>query len=262
MRRLVQAGIVVVLLLTCAGLLLPAVWMVRTASSRIQCLNNCRQITHSWHGYLDTFGHSVAGTYPNPDLPPERRLSWAAVLHPDDQQPDIFRLLDKRVAWDAPANVPHTSVPRQVFVCATASDLATSNQTSYLGVAGVGADAATLPADDPRVGAFGYDRTLKLREFTDGTANTMLLLETRSGGSWAQGGPGTVRGLDPANRPHVGDGRPFDSEHLNGGWFEKKTKIATVVMCDGSVQTIRDSVAAEVLEALATVRGKEDVVFP
>ncbi|MEO2091725.1 MAG: hypothetical protein ABGY75_19890, partial [Gemmataceae bacterium] len=87
-------------------------------------------------------------------------------------------------------------------------------------------------------------------------------LETLSGGPWAQGGPGTVRGLDPANRPHVGDGRPFDSEHLNGGWFEKKTKIATVVMCDGSVQTIRDSVASEVLEALATIRGKEEVVFP
>jgi hypothetical protein len=31
-------------------------------------------------------------------------------------------------------------------------------------------------------------------------------------------------------------------------------------MCDGSVRTVRDSVAPEVLEALATVRGKEEVV--
>ena len=52
--------------------------------------------------------------------------------------------------------------------------------THYVGVAGVGADAATLPLSDPRAGVFGYDRKTSLRDIKDGHSTTMLLTEVLS----------------------------------------------------------------------------------
>lgn len=258
MRRLVQAGIVIAILLTCAGLLLPNICQVRGAAARMQCSNNCKQVVLSWHDYEDEHGHFPPGTHPNANLPPEQRLSWVYLLLPVLEQDEIYKSIDRSQTWDSTANTKAVNKPIRTLICSTAADI-TIPHTSYLGVAGVGADAATLPADDPRVGAFGYNRTLKAKDFTDGMSNTMLLMETRSGGPWAQGGPGTVRGLDPASRPYTGDGRPLDGDHQTGRWWERKSRTATVAMCDGSVRTVRDSVAAEVLEAAATVRGKEEL---
>jgi hypothetical protein len=258
MRRLVQAGIVVVLLLTCAGLLLPNICQVRGAAARMQCSNNCKQLVQAWYHYEGEHDHFLPGTHLNPDLPPEQRLSWVYTLLPYLEQDVIYKSIDRSLAWDSNVNTNAVNKPIRTLICSTAADMH-APRTSYLGMAGVGADAATLPADDPRVGAFGYDRTLRAVNFADGIENTMLLMETRSGGPWAQGGPGTVRGLDPANRPYTGDGRPFDGDHQTGRWWEQKSRTATIAMCDGSVRMVRDSVAAEVLEALATVRGMEVV---
>jgi hypothetical protein len=42
--------------------------------------------------------------------------------------------------------------------------------THYVGLTGVGADAATLPAGHPRAGLFGYDRVTRISSITDGTS--------------------------------------------------------------------------------------------
>jgi hypothetical protein len=66
---------------------------------------------------------------------------------------------------------------------------------SYIGIAGLGADAPTLAAKHPRSGVFGYDRTTKLDDIIDGTSQTMMLIETtRNHGAWTAGGPSSVRG--------------------------------------------------------------------
>lgn len=258
MRRRVQAGIVVALLLTCAGLMLPNVAHVRESAALLTCQNSSKQLGIGWLNYIDAKGHTIAGTHSNSNLQPERRLSWVFTLSPYIEQDFIRRSVDPSLSWDDDKNRPITGQQWLFFSCPASPNYRYDLRLTYLGVAGVGADAATLPADNPRIGAFGYDRTLKIDEFTDGQSNTMLILETRSGGPWAQGGPGTVRGLDPSNRPHHGDGRPFDGEHRLSRWF-KRTTTVTLTWCDGSVRTVRDSVAPEVLEALATVRGKEEL---
>jgi hypothetical protein len=240
------------------GLLVPAVSRVRGAASRMSCAGHNKQLALAWHNYHDAFEHTPAAAVPNPDLPPEQRLSWAYSLLPFIEQDALYRAVDRSQAWDSPVNATATSTPLRHLTCPALFGKPTS-RLSYIGVAGVGPDAATLPADDPRIGAFGNDRTLILKEFSDGTATTLLSLETRTGGPWARGGLGTVRGLDPSDRPHHGPGRPFDAAHSDGSWWERKTHSVTAALCDGSVRTIRDSVSPEVLEALATVRGKEEV---
>ncbi len=61
--------------------------------------------------------------------------------------------------------------------------------THFVGVAGVGDDAADLPVDHPRAGVFGNSRTTRLEDIHDGASNTLMVLGvTRDLGSWAAGG--------------------------------------------------------------------------
>ena len=130
--------------------------------------------------------------------------------------------------------------------------------TAYVGVAGVGADAADLPPDDRRAGAFGHDRRTALADFRDGTSNTLLVLESaRDNGPWARGGPATLRGLSPAERPYLGAGRPFGGTHFaENTLFRRGGPVGChAALADGSVRFLRAAVSAETLEALATVAG-------
>lgn len=107
---------------------------------------------------------------------------------------------------------------------------------------------------------FGYDRRITFEKgFPDGTSNTLLIIETANDpGHWAYGGPATVRAFDPDAAPHIGPGRPFGGFH-NGGLvlFGPRSHICVVAMADTSVRSFTNATAPEVLEALATVGGKE-----
>jgi prepilin-type processing-associated H-X9-DG protein len=121
--------------------------------------------------------------------------------------------------------------------------------TSYVGIAGLGPDAAALPVEDPRAGVFGFDRLTPLDAITDGTATTMAAAETaESNGPWKAGGPATVRGLDPSRRPYIGRGAQFGGTHRGG---------AMVAFADGSVRFIRATIDPKVFEALSTIAGGE-----
>ena len=96
---------------------------------------------------------------------------------------------------------------------------------------------------------FGYDRVTTMADIKDGLANTMVIAETaKVTGSWLQGGPATVRGLDPAEKPYVGLNLQFGGLHRGGAW---------VAMADGSVRWVSDSISPTVFEALSTMAGGE-----
>jgi prepilin-type processing-associated H-X9-DG protein len=88
-----------------------------------------------------------------------------------------------------------------------------------------------------------------MAEIKDGASVTMLLAETGlANGPWTAGGPSTVRGLDPARQPYIGEQRQFGGVHRGG---------AMVAFADGSVRFIRDSIRPQVFEALSTIAGRE-----
>jgi Protein of unknown function (DUF1559) len=149
----------------------------------------------------------------------------------------------------------------KVFICPSRPDEQTTQTTSYLGLAGLGEDAATLPTNDPRSGLFGYERKVRLEEIKDGTSNTISILESCTGGPWAQGGPGSVRGLVVNQRPYIGEKQPFGSWHSEHSDYSFTTKkISQAVLGDGSIRTFSPSTASEVLEAFATINGKDRAV--
>jgi prepilin-type processing-associated H-X9-DG protein len=139
----------------------------------------------------------------------------------------------------------------RMFQCPAAKDAATGDAvTHYIAMAGIGRDAATQPADAPGNGFMGCDRLTSMTSIKDGAANTIALMETRSGvGPWARGGASNLRGFDPSDVPWHGDSRPFGGH--SGGM--------NVAFADGSVRFIRSSIDPQRLAAAITIAGGESV---
>jgi hypothetical protein len=205
-----------------------------------------------------------AGTVANATLPPDGRLSWVVEVLPYLDQENLARRIDRTAGWEAPANAA-VRTRLDVTTCADwlrESQPGSADLTPYLGVAGLGADAAALPDGDRRAGVFGHDRRTALADIADGTSNTLVLLEsTRDNGPWGHGGPATVRGIDPTDRPHLGTGRPFGGTHFaeNTVFGRGKSIGCNAALADGSVRFLSNTIAPDVLEALATVAGGEPV---
>jgi hypothetical protein len=248
---------------------------VRRAAARSQCANNLKQIALGLHNYVETqptvSGSAPttwplpAGTYPSATLPPDRRLSWCVALLPFIEQESLFKQFDLAAGWDGAANGPPAQVRLRIFHCPDWGRESSPDPewlTAYLGVAGVGEDAPLLTDGDPRAGAFGYDRRATMADVKDGTSHTLLVFESaRDNGPWARGGPATVRGFDPNDRPYLGTGRPFGGTHFaeNGVFSRGKSLGCQAAMADGSVHFFQEKVASELLEALATIAGGEEI---
>jgi hypothetical protein len=129
-----------------------------------------------------------------------------------------------------------------------------------VGVAGVGADAASRPAGYPGIGLFGHDRKTRRQDLKDGAETTMMASETNwKNGPWTAGGYPTVRGLVPSGQPYFGPGGQFDSGHRGGLAVRGAPSITNAVFADCSVRSLTDSTSPEVFKALATIAGGEDV---
>jgi hypothetical protein len=240
------------LVLAGTWLAVDAVATIRESAHRAQCAYNIQLITTSLTLYRTTYNTFPAGTVRAPALPPEARLSWLFELDPfihARMDPDWLR--DRNGPWNSPDNLrvahhvmPFTACPNGTQT--TADGLAVTN---YVGAAGVGPAAPLLPKADPLAGVFGYDRKVSLADITDGSATTAMVLEVADAGPWLAGGWATVRGLDPADRPYVGRGRPFGGTHAAG---------MNVGLADGSCRFVRQTVSPGVWDALVTIAGGDD----
>ncbi|MBP3958924.1 DUF1559 domain-containing protein [Gemmata sp. G18] len=278
-RRYIVVMIVLLVVAGAGGLLVTGVCRVREAAARMMCTSHFKQWALALHNAADTFpvernekqvSAFLSGTIPHADLPPEQRLSWFISVLPYMEQDEVLRQINVRHGANDPSNGFLTTYRFPQLVCPASGEYDRSSRewkstgplAHYIGVAGVGVDAATLPLGHPKTGVFGYDRRTALpNDIPDGTSNTLLLIETSQNPKhWAFGGPATVRGFVPESAPYLGDGRPFGGWHGNHAvWSSKKSHYCIVAFADGAVHSLTNATAPEVLEALATVAGKEEL---
>lgn len=213
---------------------------------------NHRRLLASLGGYQKAEGSMPAGAAGGSLLPPETRLSWLATMLPYFGHSDWHRQLEFSYPWNSPQNKPVSSRTLSAVVNPALGPARTEAGfpvTHYVGCAGVGADAGTLKADDPRAGVFGYGRGARSGDLAAGASHTIAILPVaREPGAWAAGGAATVRGL--TQKPYVNGPDGFGSGQPDGMY---------VGMADGSVRFVSKDVDPRVLEQLATVRGGEGV---
>ncbi len=130
----------------------------RLAAARVDDEANQRYLLQGLKGYdraENGYPRSAAGPAL---LPVDRRLSWIATLLPYYDHLDWYEQLQPQRYWNDAANTPITKrrLPR-VINPAFGQEVTEAGfpVTHYVGVAGLGADAASLPADDPRAACLG-----------------------------------------------------------------------------------------------------------
>lgn len=265
MRVAAQVLLVVLILIALGGIVVNLIVKARAMQAREECQNNLRRIGLGLSWYQDSNLSFPPGTLPNPTLPPEKRLSWYVEAWGMVGDGQALLLIDKTKSWDAEENLQprvRVDLPKEHeqlvgeskdWLCPANPNRAapgTPGLTHYVGIAGVGPDAAAQPKYDAQAGVFGYDRRTRRADIKDGASTTVMVAETTAdNGPWTAGGPATVRGLDPGRLPYLESSGQFSNRHL--------PTATNVVFADASVRSLAAGIDPRVFEALATIAGGE-----
>jgi prepilin-type processing-associated H-X9-DG protein len=253
LRRLVTAGVVVLMVGMTAVLLLGLITRGREKAARTRGQENLRRLALLGLGDYAAAHEATfpPGTLPHPTLPPPQRLSLFAALLPHIGRDNLAKQLDPARGWNEP---PNAAVADIILPGLLSPPLvgrrppAPPGPTHYVGTAGRGRDTAAQPLEgNPHTGLFRYDGPTPRAAVTDGVGYTLSFVETSTDiGPWAAGGPGTVRGADPLDGPPLGENRPFGGCHADG---------ANAAMADGSVRFVAVSISPRVFAAMMTIAG-------
>jgi prepilin-type N-terminal cleavage/methylation domain-containing protein len=287
---LIELLVVLAIVATLVGLLLPAVQKVRHAAARVACQNNLKQIGLALHSYHDADNALPAGV--SGASPPDgfSYMGWQARLLPYLEQGPLWSLTLDAYA-EAPRNpfqLPHLGImtPLRVLACPTDARVTAVQAThdgyrvalgSYLGVSGTSYSAFD--------GVLYLNSRTRLLDITDGTSNTLAAGERPPSpdfwygwwyaafGRYGNGSADTILGVQEVKWP----GAEFASQCPSGpysfvaGTITEQCDLfhfwsfhsggANFIVCDGSVRFIAYS-AAPILPALATRSGGEAVDLP
>jgi hypothetical protein len=202
---------------------------------------------------------------------PLQRVSWMAALLPflGHGQDTLYGKINFNQSWRDPVNwVPASTLVPQfldpTFQLSThfltRPDLPFElAATHFVGIAGVGLDAADYDPADPATitkrGVMGYDKGATLEEVRKGhgLGNTIVMVQVPPDsitgvGPWIAGGGSTLRGVPEKNcvAPFV-----FSSPGKDG----KLRRGTYAIMADGSVRFIDQNVSDEVFKAMATAQS-------
>jgi len=283
MFRPIRVVLLVVAVLALAALIAPFIINSRAKSDRIRCEDHLREIGLIGVRHAAPPGQGLPtrprdelppGTFLNPALSPDQRMSWYAYLlnvfteGPPTTDPnakhrkpaglaEALQGFAANEAWDAAANKLLANYRLKAAICpAQFREYPVDSPllSNYIANGGFGLDTPglTLEQSGKRGGAYRYDGPTPLDAFPDGQRHTAQFLETNENlAPWLQGGPGTLRGLDPANSPFLGFGRPFGGCHPGGMYAS---------MVDGSVQFIKETIEPAIFQSMLTRAGGPDEV--
>ena len=207
--------------------LIPAVQAAREAARRAQCTNNLKQIGLAMHNYHDANGH-FPGTILGKDG--KRLLSWRVAILPYLEQKSLYEKFKRDEPWDSPHNKALIDQMPLTFACPGRPSR--PGMTAYRGFRGDGA-------------FFQDGNDSKLDNITDGTSNTIMVVEGREDVPWTS--PDSDLPFEPKAAPSLfGAGSPHP-----GGFH--------ALFADGAVHFLKTTISPEVFRALIT-RSARDVV--
>jgi len=264
--------VTVMVLVVLVATILPAVQHARESARRQVCRQHLWKLGLALQMYHDTCRSFPLGSIGSSKLPPEKRWSFYTLLGNNTRHYGWLEV-DWNCAWDDPELRPlrlHTwrNAPYEEFDvplhsypdlhCPSSINIASNSDgqpfVDYIGLGGVGSDGLEVARTHPRAGIFSYTDFTRLRDITDGTSNTLMLMETaRPVDCWLAGGPASVRTFDPNDKNAIGIQGQFGSYHARHG------KGMNTVFADAEVRYVNEDIDVNVLAALCTIAGQKPI---
>ena len=294
---LVELLVVIAIIGILIALLLPAVQSAREAARRMTCTNNLKQLALAMHTY-----HQAHSSFP-PGTLACNNLSWNCFILPYIEQQPLYEMFEKYGTFNEGTFNEGTNNEGQhkanlLALHAVAAFLCPSNPgtqahhgssklknperktyaSHYYGVAGpLGTNHVTGVAYDVQAtghiygdfaldGVLRFNRSIKIRDITDGTSNTLMLgeigLDGGDGSNWVRGtGFGTASPAGQTSCKNVAYGintpyetslginnQPFSSRHPAGASFAR---------ADGSVTFVSETVDMTTYQSTCSRNGRE-----
>jgi beta-lactamase regulating signal transducer with metallopeptidase domain/xanthosine utilization system XapX-like protein len=208
--------------LAVASIALPAIQKSRESASRIQSMNNMKQIALAMLNFEIATRRFPAQAFgrPNGDTP---RLSWRVRILPHLGEVDLYKQFHFDEPWDSEHN--KTLISKMPDVFRSPPDERPTTSASYYVLTG------------PKTMFSGKDG-MKISDITGGASNTIMFVEAKRDIPWTK--PEDID-YDPAKPlPKLGG-------HFPGGFV--------TAFVDGSVRWIADQTPADVIRALIDPTG-------
>ncbi len=189
-----------------AGIGLPAVQKARNAASRMQSMNNLKQIGLAMHNYHDTHG-----TFPPAaicDKKGKPLLSWRVAILPFIEQDNLYKQFKLDEPWDSEHNKKFSETAIKTYMDPRADYTGKTHHTHYKVFVGGGSPFDTLGSK-------------KIQNITDGSSNTIMAVAAGDAVPWA--------------KP---DDFPFDPKK-DVPDVKKPFGELLMLFCDGSVRMVR-----------------------
>jgi Protein of unknown function (DUF1559) len=204
----------------------------RQAAMRSQCVNNEKQIGLAIHNYI-----SVHGAFPpafTQDKAGKPLLSWRVLILPYLEQDPLYKEFHLDEPWDSDHNKALISKIPVTYRCPTGNDnLTAQGKTRYLTPRG----KATI---------FPGTETIKLRDVTDGTSNTIMVIDAGDANAviWSKPDDWDV----DAEPDTAAVFRSHSGSQGNGSNFG---------IADGSIRFLSEKIKPAALKALLSRNGGE-----
>ena len=206
--------------------------------------NNLKQVGLAMHNYESTYNRFP--TWDNfRNFYPDGRpfLSWRVYLLPFLEQQSLFSQFHLDEPWDSPHNIQLLDKMPQVF--RSTGDVTDSTTTRFQVF--TGPDAPFLRSKNGSFNGFSYYLGPRFRDFSDGSSNTMLVVEADESKAVPWTKPDDLE-FDPSD--------PLGTMGFNGD------ETFTFLLADGAVWRMSASEVTSILSGMITPSGGEPLYDP
>lgn len=205
----------------------------RVSTPRTHETNQLKQLGYSFCHLSEPLGDAFPGPYAvdATDRSIHKGLSYRVSLLPYIEQDPLYRRFDLTQPWDGPRNLPYSQTELRVY------------HSPYQPNPGANTLFRGFVGDETPGPIFRTDgQPVPIADITDGTSNTILLVSARQEVPWAK----------PEELPY-GAGLPLPA------LGQPKLEVFNVLLADGSVRTLKQGISQEVLRAMITRNGAEEI---